>query len=336
MHVSSSYVSSILDVLKSYDLPRADNFDILELTETCLECPKKQVSAVRINEMFRLGSNDKNDPILGLKSGLNFRVTTFVETGSIFPSCETIAEAVKMYCRYQSLVESIGDCQIVEDQDGIYMRWDTQFDDDCAFRHLTEHFLGVYVSTLRWLGWVHGEDIESVHFKHKTDLPAEIYKDTLKCPVHFESDYNQIKLVAAIIHKPLPTHNPEKLSAICSRLDKILLGTEKQSDFISQTRAAIRVALQDHHLCFAQIAKMMNLTERQLRLRLKQEGMLFRELTDHARMTMFERLSAGKKPLTDIAQALGYNDQSAFNRAFKRWYGIRPSDFCPVKNRAKD
>ena len=336
MHVSSSYLSSLLDVLKHFDLPRADNLGMLKLSERCLKNPKKQIDAIDVNEMLLSGAETKQDPILGLRSGLNIRVATFVETGSIFSCCETISDAVQMYCRYQSLTENVGDCQISQEGDEVYMRWHAKFDDDYVLRHLTEHFFGVYVSTIRWLGWVHGESIGAVYFKHKNTLNTDVYEGVLNCPVYFEADYNQIKFVPEAIHKPLPTHNPVKLAAICSRLDKILIGTKPQSDFISQTRAAIRLALNDHHLSFAAIAKIMNLTERQLRTRLKQEKILFRELTDEVRKTMFQRLSAHKKPLTDIAQALGYNDQSAFNRAFKRWYNIRPSDFCPIKNRDKD
>jgi AraC-like DNA-binding protein len=37
------------------------------------------------------------------------------------------------------------------------------------------------------------------------------------------------------------------------------------------------------------------------------------------------------KPFTEIAQILGYNDQSAFTRAFKKWYGTVPSQYEEVK-----
>jgi len=39
------------------------------------------------------------------------------------------------------------------------------------------------------------------------------------------------------------------------------------------------------------------------------------------------------RSLTEIAQSLGYNDQSAFTRAFKNWYGIAPSDYKPEEIR---
>ena len=32
-------------------------------------------------------------------------------------------------------------------------------------------------------------------------------------------------------------------------------------------------------------------------------------------------------PFLDIAEYLGFNDQSAFQRAFKRWEGITPGQF---------
>jgi len=33
---------------------------------------------------------------------------------------------------------------------------------------------------------------------------------------------------------------------------------------------------------------------------------------------------------TEIAQRLGFNDQSAFTRAFRKWYGTAPSNYRAI------
>ena len=37
-------------------------------------------------------------------------------------------------------------------------------------------------------------------------------------------------------------------------------------------------------------------------------------------------------PISQISGLLGYSEQSSFNRAFKRWYGVAPRDYFKNKN----
>ena len=83
------------------------------------------------------------------------------------------------------------------------------------------------------------------------------------------------------------------------------------------------------------VARRMNMPERSLRQKLKAQGLSFRDLLEQERKRLFKKLHGEGESFAAISQALAYNDQAAFNRAFKRWYNMRPSDYCPVKNRAK-
>jgi AraC-like DNA-binding protein len=41
-----------------------------------------------------------------------------------------------------------------------------------------------------------------------------------------------------------------------------------------------------------------------------------------------EYLATSKLPMGNLAQLLGYADQSAFNHAFRRWHGMTPRQWC--------
>jgi AraC-like DNA-binding protein len=65
-----------------------------------------------------------------------------------------------------------------------------------------------------------------------------------------------------------------------------------------------------------------------LRLRLAKCGRTFRGLVDEIRQEM--ALSYLQNPdlgLVDIAYLLGFSEQSAFQRAFKRWTGHSPGEY---------
>ena len=75
-------------------------------------------------------------------------------------------------------------------------------------------------------------------------------------------------------------------------------------------------------------AQSMNISARTLRRRLAENQTTFSEVFEHWRVTTARRLlSERDMPIAAIAALLGYNHTSNFERAFKRWSGVCPSDF---------
>ena len=76
------------------------------------------------------------------------------------------------------------------------------------------------------------------------------------------------------------------------------------------------------------IARQLHIHERTLNRRLQEEGTSFRHELDFVRYEMARQfLAESAIPIAKIATALNYADVSAFNRAFKRWTGMTPSQW---------
>jgi len=72
----------------------------------------------------------------------------------------------------------------------------------------------------------------------------------------------------------------------------------------------------------------MRMTPRVLYRRLAAQGLNFRELRESALQQLAEQhLRDGRLSLADVALLLGYSEQSAFTRAFKRWTGHTPTQW---------
>jgi AraC-like DNA-binding protein len=75
-------------------------------------------------------------------------------------------------------------------------------------------------------------------------------------------------------------------------------------------------------------AERFHMSVRSLQRRLSDEGMTWKQLLENTRRTLVERhLHQPGMTVTQLAFLLGFSDVSAFSRAFKKWYGVAPSQF---------
>ena len=106
--------------------------------------------------------------------------------------------------------------------------------------------------------------------------------------------------------------------------ERIGLGASA-SDLEMAIRARLRTLLPEGHGEAAAVARSLGLSERTLHRRLHELGHTFRGVLDGFREAEAERLlGSGTVPLAEVALKLGFADQSAWNRAFRRWKGTSP------------
>jgi AraC-like DNA-binding protein len=73
------------------------------------------------------------------------------------------------------------------------------------------------------------------------------------------------------------------------------------------------------------VAANFNVSPRTLQRKLKEEGISFLQIVDDVRQKLaIHYLTSGNYQVKDVAYTLGYNEQSAFIRAFKKWTGVTP------------
>ena len=76
------------------------------------------------------------------------------------------------------------------------------------------------------------------------------------------------------------------------------------------------------------IAANLNVSSRSLQRKLREEGVTYQQLTDSIRKSLaLHYLESGQYPVKEVSCILGYNELSAFNRAFRRWTGTTPVSY---------
>ena len=81
-----------------------------------------------------------------------------------------------------------------------------------------------------------------------------------------------------------------------------------------------------------QMAARLNVAEATMRRRLKQEGHTYQSIKDDLRRDVaIGELQQSRRTIADIAASVGFAEPSAFHRAFRKWTGMRPTDYRPAR-----
>jgi AraC-like DNA-binding protein len=98
--------------------------------------------------------------------------------------------------------------------------------------------------------------------------------------------------------------------------------------FGEQLQQALLKAIYEGGCTLAQVAGHLNISVRSLQRRMAERQQTFAALLDSTRALIArEQVSDRSLPLWRVAMMLGFSEQSAFNRAFKRWYGVSPKKY---------
>lgn len=176
----------------------------------------------------------------------------------------------------------------------------------------------------------------AVHFRHSNIALKKYYQNTFNCPTEFNQKYDSIELDTDFLDIELSSHNPQLHGLVSSYLSMVEIDSNSTSkpnlSTSKQARHLIQKLLPTGQLSRPVIAENMNLHERALHRKLQSEGYTFEALVDDVRITEAKKLLAhDTTPMSQIAGLLGYNEQSSFNRAFKRWFNMTPKQYLQNK-----
>lgn len=127
---------------------------------------------------------------------------------------------------------------------------------------------------------------------------------------------------------PLVGHQPGLVAVLERHADDLIRKRGLNEDPLREVRAAIRAGLEVAETSLTRAARRLGMGERTLQRRLADVGVNFQKVLDEERRTWSaELLSDSRLAVSEVAFLLGYSEQSAFARAFKRWTGKAPSAF---------
>jgi AraC-like DNA-binding protein len=246
--------------------------------------------------------------------------------GYLVLASQTLAEAMKTYQRYERLIYGIDLAQIVVEQSEVEMRWRP---DGQTLGHLHDSVaIAALVTFLR-------RQVENppppslIAFINDPVLSLaeqQAYEEFFGCPVRFGDTYTRVRFPLAYLSIPMP-HSDPGLRLMLDRQARALVQALPHSDAFDQAlQQTILKLLPDAQASLPRAARELHVSVRTLQRRLEQRELTWQQLLNRIRAELAQEYLADRSlSLGDIALLLGFSEQSAFNRAFRRWTGSTPA-----------
>ena len=322
-----AFVQAILRAYAAQNKSPAKALEFAQITPSQAKKTSAHITALQMERISSFAMHELNDEVLGcLSRKLPWGTYGMLVRASL--TSPTLGVALKRWCRHHGLVAD--DIELsVEERDGkahIRLR---------ELKDLGEQREFGLLSVLRNLYgvacWLVDSRItlEQVHFAFEAPAHQAVYPLMFQGPVLFGSATPISELVMNASYLALPLRRDE--AALQRMLETALTLTvlqyRKDRLLLTQVKQALAMYPQDTHSA-EDLAPLLNLSPRSLHRQLKEEGTSLQVLKDEVRHERaIELLQRTRKPIKQVAESAGFQNEKSFIRAFKQWTGQTPAAF---------
>lgn len=329
--VAVYYLRLLTDYAARYGLPIESLLVQAGIAQESLNDPNGRIPFAAFSHLCDITSTVLAEPYLGIKVGQGIRPGHLGSHGVALMSCSTGAELVQQSARYSALTINAA-YNVIERHGDEYVRyWRSSLPNGAELGRIQDELHQVtWIALARW--FANRDDIVPnwVSFKHAKPRDIRDYEAFFRCPLHFAAKETAIGFSTAYLDLPLP-HADAQLRRImddlCAQLLK-QLGNALEPSWLAIARKTVIESFKQGVPELEAVAQATGLSDTQLKEQLSQRGLSFRSFIDDLRQAL--ALGYTRDPslgLVDIAYLLGFSEQSAFQRAFKRWTGTTPGNY---------
>lgn len=285
------------------------------------DTPGIYIDAECLIDYLELAAKACDRPDFGLIHGSRLPMGIFGQIWLLMRDAETVSAALRCFVKYYGLFTDMGTFKFEPADDGQWLHYSLQPLGHYGRRQVINASLAVVWLFIR-------ENIQANWQPPRVTLRQDpvsnnSFTEFFGRRPEFNSANDALLIENSILDRELgrgELRGLSKQSALMhSQLDGPLVLTEVKS--------ILSVLLPYKECSIRTVAETMRLSERTLQRRLEHLGTNFRDVVDSVRAELsWHHVTYSRLPISQIADMLGYQSQSAFGRSFRRWHGKSPRE----------
>ena len=284
-----------------------------------------RINVNNVDKLWQQAITVIEDPCFAVKMAGFWHPSQIGALGYAWLASATLRRAFNRAIRYVHVISEDINLQLTDTPAGLKVSVDLE---DSIFT-LPQHHDLILTVLLHMCRFNYGEELVPTEIKLKHAKPdcAKVLSDFFRCSIQFDAEQSSMTIARADADKVLASANKQIALVHDEMLMKYLIEI-KQGDIVQQVKSIILDNLPDGQVTDKLVAYELNLSERSMQRRLKEHETTFRFLLDSVReMVAKQYIENPVNRMGDIAFLLGFSEQSAFSRAFKKWTGKSPVEY---------
>lgn len=323
--VLSSWTRTIVDALMAKGIDAAAVLAEAGFCKNDFRDPNARLPAEATARLWRVAVAHTGDPAFGIEAARYVGQTTFHGLGVAVLASATLRDGINRLVRYNRLVSDAS--ELCLDLNGrsacLSLRPRPGFESPAY--EVTDAVLALITRTCR-LCTNRVFTLDAVSCRRPMPRDLWPYERVYRAPITFDADVDSLTFDASLLdltlvmaNPELARHNDEAVREYLARMDHGSVVDQVRSQLVN--RLADRPSPQ-------LVARALGMSQRSLQRRLHEHGTSYESVLGEVRKELAcAYLREGRYAVGELAFMLGFEDASAFARAFRRWMGVSPSAY---------
>ncbi|MDP2017480.1 AraC family transcriptional regulator [Hydrogenophaga sp.] len=321
-------IALIRAMVTAYEARGMDSSDALmlaQITPAQLKNPAGRITAAQMEVISGAAMRELDDEALGcFARPLPWGSYGLLARGSL--SSPTLGVALKRWCRHHGLLapDATLTLEVAGEVASIALhlhRNPGPMAELCAVSVLRNvHGLASWYVDSRI-------PLQGAQFAYPPPPHAEVYAVLFDGPTRFDAEHAAIHFDARYLSLPVRRDEAAMNQLLQRALPLTVRSYRRDRLLVQRVRQVLANRPQDAHNA-NDLAALLNTSPRTLHRQLKDEGASLQSLKDEARrQRATELLLRSRKPIKQVAEAAGFQNEKSFIRAFKGWTGQSPGQW---------